>query len=92
MGVQLLYADRTKNMTYIFRHAEAAGIMIMLANEQYAGHMEHSWNTVEKMTNGVMHITSKVRTTLHIRPTLVLSAMPVTPRCTVVVGATVQMT
>lgn len=59
--LQLLFADRYKNMTYIFRHAEAAGIMIMLANEQYAGHAEHAWNTIQKMTLGVMFITQHVR-------------------------------
>lgn len=59
--LQLLFADRVKNIKYIFRHAEAAGIMIMLANEQYAGHMEHAWNTILKLTLGVMYITSNVR-------------------------------
>eukprot|EP00892_Ulva_mutabilis_P010448 jgi/Ulvmu1/7776/UM004_0005.1 len=57
---QLLFADRIKNLHYLFRHAEAAGIMIMLANEQYAGHVEHAWNTIEKLTSGVMHITQSV--------------------------------
>lgn len=33
----------------------------MIANEQYAGHAEHAWNTIQKMTLGVMFITQHVR-------------------------------
>ena len=62
--VKLLYVDRSKNLSYIFRHAEAAGIMIMLANEQYAGHAEHAWVTIQKITLGVMFTTQHVRAQL----------------------------
>lgn len=61
LDVKLLFADRAKNLSYIFRHAEAAGIMIMLDNEQYAGHAEHAWATIQKITLGVMFTTQDVR-------------------------------
>lgn len=60
-GLQLLNGDRIKNIRYVFRHAEAAGIMIVLANQSYVGHMEHAWNSVWKVTLGIMHITQDVR-------------------------------
>ena len=60
-GLQLLNGDRIKNIRYVFRHAEAAGIMIVLANQSYVGHTEHAWNSVWKVTLGIMHITQDVR-------------------------------
>ena len=59
--MQLLNGDRIQNIKYIFRHAEAAGIMIVLNNTSYVGHMEHAWNSVGKVCLGIMHITTDVR-------------------------------
>ncbi|NJR43842.1 MAG: hypothetical protein HC767_15470 [Akkermansiaceae bacterium] len=62
--MQLLNGDRIKNIRYIFRHAEAAGIMIVLSNQSYVGHIEHAWNSVLKVSLGIMHITKDVRFSL----------------------------
>jgi hypothetical protein len=58
--VQLVAGDRVRNIRYLFRHAEAAGIMIVLKNDHYAGHVENSWNLLQKITLGVMHVTPAV--------------------------------
>ena len=58
--MQLLNGDRVRNIRYVFRHAEAAGIMIVLSNQSYVGHVEHAWNTVLKASLGIMHITQDV--------------------------------
>jgi hypothetical protein len=50
-----------RNIRYLIRHASAAGIMIVLSNTSYAGHLEHAWATVHKVGLGVMHITQDVR-------------------------------
>lgn len=50
------------SMRWLFRHAEAAGIMVLTNREHHAGHAEHAWNSIQKITLGVMHVTSAVRT------------------------------
>ena len=59
-AVQLVAADRSKNMRYMFRHAEAADIMIVLFPQQYAGYVEQAWCLQQKIVLGLMHVTEQV--------------------------------
>ena len=60
-ALQLLSGDRTKNMKYLFRHSEAAGILTVLQGQHYAGHLENAWNMTLKITHGIVHVNSEVR-------------------------------
>lgn len=59
--MQLVAGDRTRNTSLLFRHAEAAGIMIVIDPGHYAGHLENAWVLLQKITLGIMHVTQPVR-------------------------------
>jgi hypothetical protein len=66
--MQLIAGDRVKNMKYLFRQSEAAGIMMVLQPQQYAGHAEHAWNMLLKITLGICHVTADVRSRAPLQP------------------------
>ena len=59
--MQLVTADRLRNMKYLFRHAEAAGILIVIDPHAAAGHLENARVLLLKITLGVVHVTPEAR-------------------------------
>lgn len=57
---QVIDSDRTGNVKYIFRHCEAAGILIVVQPELHHGHAELAWSLIMKVCFGMMHVTEQV--------------------------------